>query len=104
MDGSPSINPYLAGNFAPVRSEDDFELEVVGEFPADLAGRLLPQRTRTRSSSRASHYHWFTGDGMIHAFFVEDGKVAIATAMSARRNGGWSTRPARRCSAPSATR
>ena len=34
MDGSPSINPFLAGNFAPVRSEDDYELEVSGEIPA----------------------------------------------------------------------
>ena len=35
MHGSPALNPYLSGNFAPVRSEDDFDLEIVGEFPAD---------------------------------------------------------------------
>ena len=46
MDGSPSTNPYLAGNFAPVRSEDDFELEVVGEIPAGPRRRLLPQRAQ----------------------------------------------------------
>ena len=28
MDGEVRINPYLSGNFAPVRSEDDFELAV----------------------------------------------------------------------------
>jgi carotenoid cleavage dioxygenase-like enzyme len=39
MDG-PTItpNPYLSGNFAPVRSEDDFDLEVTDEFPAGLRG------------------------------------------------------------------
>ena len=38
MNGSPSTNSYLSGNFAPVRSEDDFDLEVAGEFPSALAG------------------------------------------------------------------
>ena len=36
MDGSQPINPYLSGNYAPVSSEDDFALEVVGEMPAGL--------------------------------------------------------------------
>ena len=38
MDGSHRINPYLAGNFAPVASEDDFDLEITGEIPKDLHG------------------------------------------------------------------
>ena len=38
MDGSQVINPYLAGNFAPVRSEDDFELRSRARLPAGLAG------------------------------------------------------------------
>ncbi len=75
MDASPSTNPYLAGNFAPVRSEDDFELEVVGEFPSDLRGVFYRNGPNPQFEPRG-HYHWFTGDGMIHAFFVEDGKVA----------------------------
>ena len=100
MDGSPSTNPYLSGNFAPVRSEDDFDLEVTGEFPAGLRGAFYRNGPNPQFEPRG-HYHWFTGDGMIHGFFVDDGKVAIATATSERRNGSSNTRRARRCSAHS---
>jgi len=41
VDGNVRLNPYLAGNFAPVRSEDDFDLPVTGEIPAGLQGALF---------------------------------------------------------------
>ena len=66
MNAPLSINPFLAGNFAPVRSEDDYALEVAGEFPSALRAPSTATAP-TRSSSRAGHYHWFAGDGMIHA-------------------------------------
>ena len=75
MDGSPATDPYLSGNFAPVRSEDDFDLDVVGEIPAGLRGAFYRNGPNPQFDPRG-HYHWFTGDGMIHAFFVEGGKVA----------------------------
>ncbi len=75
MDGSLSTNPYLSGNFAPVRSEDDYDLEVVGEFPSGLRGAFYRNGPNPQFEPRG-HYHWFTGDGMIHAFFVDGGKVA----------------------------
>jgi carotenoid cleavage dioxygenase len=74
MDGSQPINPYLVGNFAPVRGEDDFELEVVGEIPAGLAGTFYRNGPNPQFEPRDT-YHWFSGDGMLHGFFVEDGKV-----------------------------
>jgi len=74
MDGSQVINPYLAGNFGPIHSEDDFELQVVGEIPAGLTGALYRNGPNPQFEPRDEH-HWFAGDGMIHAFFVEDGKV-----------------------------
>jgi carotenoid cleavage dioxygenase-like enzyme len=76
MDG-PTIttSPYLSGNFAPVRSEDDFDLEVTGEFPSDLKGAFYRNGPNPQFEPRG-HYHWFAGDGMIHAFFVDGGKVA----------------------------
>jgi carotenoid cleavage dioxygenase len=74
VDGSQVTNPYLAGNFAPVRSEDDFELEVTGEIPAGLNGTFYRNGPNPQFQPRDS-YHWFSGDGMLHAFFVEGGKV-----------------------------
>ncbi len=75
MDGSPRINTYLSGNFAPVRSEDDFELEITGEIPAGMRGAFYRNGPNPQFEPRGD-YHWFSGDGMIHGFFVEDGKVA----------------------------
>jgi carotenoid cleavage dioxygenase-like enzyme len=75
MDGDVRINPFLAGNFAPVRSEDDWELKVTGEIPKDLHGALYRNGPNPQFEPRDANYHWFTGDGMIHGFFVEDGKV-----------------------------
>ncbi|HWA63734.1 MAG TPA: carotenoid oxygenase family protein, partial [Caulobacteraceae bacterium] len=75
MDGSQAPrNPYLSGNFAPVRSEDDFELKVSGEIPAGLAGAFYRNGPNPQFEP-IDDYHWFGGDGMIHAFFVEGGKV-----------------------------
>jgi carotenoid cleavage dioxygenase len=74
MDTSQSSSPFLIDNFAPIRSEDDFELEVVGEIPADLVGTLYRDGPNPQFEPR-DHYHWFFGDGMIHAFFVEGGRV-----------------------------
>src|SRR3989441_3570076 len=75
MDGSQPINTYLTGNFAPVRSEDDFNLEVVGQIPAAIRGAFYRNGPNPQFAPR-DDYHWFSGDGMIHGFFVEDGKVA----------------------------
>jgi carotenoid cleavage dioxygenase-like enzyme len=74
MDGSQVSNPYLSGNFAPVASEDDFELEVVGEIPAAIRGAFYRNGPNPQFEPRG-FYHWFTGDGMIHGVFVEDGKA-----------------------------
>ena len=75
MDGSVRINPYLDGNFAPVRSEDDFDLTVVGEMPDGLAGTLYRTGPNPQFDPRDNNHHWFAGDGMVHAFHVEGGKV-----------------------------
>ncbi len=74
MDGSQPISAYLSGNFAPVHSEDDFDLEVTGEFPAALNGTLYRNGPNPQFEPRGD-YHWFSGDGMIHAFTLEGGKA-----------------------------
>jgi carotenoid cleavage dioxygenase-like enzyme len=58
-----------------VRSEDDFALAVSGQMPAGLAGAFYRNGPNPQFDPRDA-YHWFSGDGMVHAVFVEDGKVA----------------------------
>jgi carotenoid cleavage dioxygenase len=74
MDGSQPRNPYLSGNYAPVASEDDFDLEIVGELPKELAGAFYRNGPNPQFAPLGQH-HWFVGDGMIHGVFVEDGKA-----------------------------
>jgi carotenoid cleavage dioxygenase len=75
MDGDVRINPFLSGNFAPVRSEDDFALEVWGDLPPGLKGTLYRNGPNPQFDPRDANYHWFVGDGMLHAFTVGDGQV-----------------------------
>jgi carotenoid cleavage dioxygenase len=71
-------NPYLHDNYAPVFDErtDDRLLEVTGAIPPDLAGRLLRNGPNPAVVPMdESDYHWFSGDGMIHAISLSDGKA-----------------------------
>src|ERR1700712_1636703 len=75
MDGSAlPENPFLSGNYAPVRSEDEFDLAVTGQIPAGLNGAFYRNGPNPQFEPRGP-YHWFGGDGMIHGFFLEDGKA-----------------------------
>lgn len=65
-------NPVLQGNFAPVNTECELtELEVVGELPAELNGMLL--RDGPNPINPGKQYHWFSGEGMLHAIRLENG-------------------------------
>jgi carotenoid cleavage dioxygenase-like enzyme len=75
MDGEVRINPYLAGNFAPLRSEDDFDLEVVGEIPREMRGALFRIGPNPQFEPRDPNHHWFAGDGMVHGFYLQDGRA-----------------------------
>src|SRR6187402_3664025 len=65
-----STHPHLSGVLAPVRSEDDFELEVVGRIPDALAGAYYRNGPNPQFDPQGM-YFGFLGDGMIHAFFLE---------------------------------
>jgi carotenoid cleavage dioxygenase-like enzyme len=72
------LNPYLQGNFAPVLEErsDDHELPVTGVIPPDLEGRLLRNGPNPAVvPPDESDYHWFAGDGMIHAISLAGGRA-----------------------------
>jgi carotenoid cleavage dioxygenase-like enzyme len=68
-------NPFLTGLFAPVSREitaDD--LPVIGEIPRDLEGVYLRNGPNPTLQPRG-RYHWFDGDGMVHAVAFRDGKA-----------------------------
>jgi carotenoid cleavage dioxygenase len=93
----PTDNPFLANPyFAPVNTEADAgHLQITGEMPKELVGTLYRNGPNPQFAPRGPH-HWFGGDGMIHAFHIENGNVSYKNRSR--------TRKARRCSAPSATR
>ena len=69
-----SENMFLQGNFAPVERELTIgELPVVGALPPELCGSLL--RNGPNPARPAANYHWFVGDGMLHAIQLERGRA-----------------------------
>jgi carotenoid cleavage dioxygenase-like enzyme len=69
-------NPYLGGPYAPIREEFTLDnLEVVGEIPEDLNGVYVRNGPNPQFDPRG-RYHWFDGDGMVHALHLADGKVS----------------------------
>jgi carotenoid cleavage dioxygenase len=69
-------NPYLIGNFAPVRDEVTArDLPVTGAIPPALRGRYLRNGPDPIVDPDPAMYHWFTGDGMLHAVELADGNA-----------------------------
>jgi carotenoid cleavage dioxygenase len=68
-------NRYLLGNFAPVSDElTATGLPVQGAIPKELRGRLLRNGPNPIAPDPAA-YHWFMGDGMLHAIELRDGEA-----------------------------
>lgn len=77
MNAPLRSNPFLSGNFAPVRSEDEFpDLPIEGEIPSALAGTLYRNGPNPQFEPRDPDHHWFAGDGMIHAFRFAGGRAS----------------------------
>ena len=71
-------HPYLSGHHAPVRFEADApDLIVHGEVPADLEGVFYRNGPEPLYPPREGEYHWFDGDGMVYAFHIAGGRVAM---------------------------
>jgi len=70
-------NPFLTGVFAPVRTEDDYDLVIEGEFPRELRGDYLRNGPNPQFDP-VGGYHPFGGDGMLHRFSIADGKVTYS--------------------------
>ena len=62
-------------NLAPIPMECDAPfLKVTGELPRELNGRLY--RNGPNPQFDAPGAHWFVGDGMLHAFHLENGRAS----------------------------
>src|SRR5690606_33183120 len=71
-------NKFLNGPFTPWHEETEaFDLEVIGEIPADLDGALFRTGSNPKHKPRnTDRYHWFEGDGMVYGVYLRDGKAA----------------------------
>src|SRR4051812_14970332 len=62
-------------NLAPIPMECDAPfLKVTGELPRELNGTLY--RNGPNPQFDAPGAHWFVGDGMLHAFHLENGRAS----------------------------
>ncbi len=69
-------HPNLVDGFAPIHMEVDApDLIVEGEVPQELRGAFFRNGPNPQYAPRGDH-HWFAGDGMIHGFYIADGKVS----------------------------
>jgi carotenoid cleavage dioxygenase-like enzyme len=64
-------------NLAPIPFESDAPfLRMTGELPRDLNGTLY--RNGPNPQFDVPSAHWFVGDGMLHAFHLENGRAAYS--------------------------
>jgi carotenoid cleavage dioxygenase len=83
-----SDNPYLSGVHAPVCRETTAEnLRVRGELPRELCGAYVRNGPNAVFAPR-NLYHWFDGDGMLHALYLRDGRASYRSRFVATRGLG----------------
>ncbi|MGJ7529881.1 carotenoid oxygenase family protein [Variovorax sp. GB1P17] len=72
----PTDDPFLSGYYAPLHAESDApNLPITGEMPPGLRGTLYRNGPNPQFAPRG-RYHWFSGDGMLHAFHIDNGRVS----------------------------
>ncbi|MCO5578697.1 hypothetical protein L7F22_032542 [Adiantum nelumboides] len=70
---------YLQGNYAPVDERDPmYDLPVEGILPSCMNGEFVRIGPNPKYKPVAG-YHWFDGDGMIHALRIKDGKATYVS-------------------------
>jgi len=72
----PADEPFLNGNYAPWPMEGEIrDLVVEGEIPREIEGTYFRNGPNPQFRPRG-RYHWFDGDGMIHALRIRDGRAS----------------------------
>ena len=67
------MSTFLENNFAPVHEEHDFvELEFDGKIQLD---GMYIRNGPNPGVHVGKNYHWFAGDGMLHAIYFKDNKA-----------------------------
>ena len=70
-----TLNPFLEGNFAPIRDESTTDsLTVIGELPPNLSGMFVRNGPNPQFPP-IGQYHWFDGDGMLHGVRIGNGQA-----------------------------
>jgi carotenoid cleavage dioxygenase-like enzyme len=70
---------FFTGNYAPLTEEHDIAaLHIEGTLPLELSGSLYRVGPSPQYAPRDDNYHWFSGDGMVHAFHISNGKVSYS--------------------------
>ena len=72
----PTDNPFLHGYYGPVNTE---ATPAICTSPARCRGSFCGTLYRNGPNPQFAPrgpYHWFGGDGMIHAFHIENGNVS----------------------------
>ena len=88
-------NPYLHGIFAPTIHETSaVDLDVEGTIPEDLCGAYVRNGPNSVFAP-SSLYHWFDGDGMVHAVYFQDGKASYRSRLVRTENLAQETREGR---------
>ena len=73
LEDRPEISPFLTGVFAPVSEQVDVHtLRVTGSIPTALSGVYMRNGANPQFEP-LGRYHWFDGDGMIHAVYLDGG-------------------------------
>ena len=68
-------NPFLGDNFAPVSQEiTQNSLKISGQIPPQLQGTFVRNGPNPQVPP-LGEYHWFDGDGMLHAVEIAAGKA-----------------------------
>jgi carotenoid cleavage dioxygenase-like enzyme len=95
------VTTNAPSNLAPIPMECDApHLNITGELPRELNGTLY--RNGPNPQFEAPGAHWFVGDGMLHAFHLENGRASYRNRWV--RTPKWQAEhdAAARCSAASA--
>ncbi len=75
MEKTPAESPYLQGMFAPTAAETTIaDLPVIGALPPALEGIYVRNGSNPKYRPEG-HYHWFDGDGMLHAVQLHEGRA-----------------------------